>query len=367
MMSKKYDVCVIGVGYVGSSLLKNFSRKFSCIGFDIVPKVPIGNTYVTLNVSNIKNCDMYIVSIDTDISERQPNINNLESTLNMIYGFIQCGAVLSIESTVPIGTCDQLLKKFRKLGVYCGFSPERINPGMDSDDTHIPKLISGIDADSLNELIIRYAQIYSNLVPVASMRIAEAAKLIENCFRVVNIAYANEVYDMCNSVGLKYNDVVKACSTKPFGYMPFYPGLGVSGNCIPVNPYYLMKAERMGLLNYAINQLESRPKEKAIQMITNYRPDTVLVVGITFKPNISSTKKSCVITFVNKLLKVNVNVKYYDPIAECTAFVCDKETTFNSEYIDENFDVVAICVRHDAIDMKVIESLKKSIVIDYTS
>ena len=175
----------------------------------------------------------------------------------------------------------------------------------------IPKIISGYDSESLEKIKQWYSEVYDTIIPVSSMRTAEMCKLYENCFRMVNIAYVNEITDACVKHKIDPIEMINASSTKPFGFMPFYPGLFVGGTCIPINPYYLKMNCELPLLDSATTMMEYRPICKALELIKKYNPEKLLVIGIAFQQGQTITDGSE--TFIQTLQRNNISVNYYDP------------------------------------------------------
>ena len=265
-----------------------------------------------------------------------------------------------VESSVYVGATREIFGFFRERGIFVGFSPERVDPGRTEPPMElIPKVVSGLDWTSLNKCVDIYSKVIDTIIPVSSTECAEMCKLYENCFRMVNIAYVNEISDMCEKVGIDVKEMINASSTKPFGFMPFYPGIGVGGHCIPINPYYLMKNGSLPVLEYATNLMEKRPKKKAFELMDKYNSKNILIVGIGFKTGESLLTNSPGYELYKELIK-DTNVDIYDPLVQNNLYTntgikfLDKEN-FTVTFIKNKYDVVVINLKMDEEDEKVID------------
>lgn len=348
-------VGVIGCGYVGFSLVKVFAKKYNVVGYDISTeriqllnnnKLDMNNSSkinFTTNESMLKNCNIYIIAVPTNINEnKKVNLKHLYSVKNTLDKYIKPNNIIVLESSIYVGGTREIFKDFLKQNVYVGFSPERISPGDHENGNVIPKLISGLNKSSLDNILPLYESVFNKIIPVSSSEVAEMCKLYENCFRVVNIAYVNEIADLCKNHCIDANEVIAASSTKPFGFMPFNPGFGIGGFCLPQNPYYLMNNIKnpeleMPILNSSINILNERPYKKALDI----KCDNILFIGIGFKPNQTLTAFSPALTLYNELLKIKKNVTLYDPSLNINAdlnFTLDNLLNFDSIVIGNKFD-----------------------------
>jgi len=292
MVNTSKTVGIIGVGFVGEHLTKVFSRnrENNIIGYDISEKRInyLKNTYKDLSnvkfqnkINNLDTCDLFLVSVPTDVTNKKPDLNNLIQVRNLLEKVAKKGSIIVVESSVYVGGTREIFGEFLDKGVYVGFSPERVDPGRIKPESYeIPKIISGLNKESLMKIREFYKMVFNECVEVSSCETAEMCKLYENCYRVVNIAYVNEISDMCIEKGINPIEMINASASKPFGFMPFYPGLGVGGHCLPYNPYYLMNDTELPILKNCINNLEQRPSEKAKELVENHNFDSVLVVGL---------------------------------------------------------------------------------------
>jgi nucleotide sugar dehydrogenase len=344
-------VCIIGVGYVGEHLLTNFSRKYDVLGVDLSDKrlTVLKNKYENLkfqnNYNNLNDYNIFLISVPTLVKDNDIDMSYIQSVKQSLKDIVKPGSLVMIESSVYVGATREYFSDFLKSGIYVGFSPERVDPGRTEPPMElIPKVISGLNEKSLNRCSEIYSKVFDKIVPVSSCECAEMCKLYENSFRMVNIAYVNEISDMCNKIGINPFEMINASSTKPFGFMPFYPGLGVGGHCIPVNPYYLFKSGELPVLNYSTKLMEKRPKKKAKEIIKKYNPRRTLIMGIGFKKGESLLTNSPGYSFYKQLREYNREVDVYDP---------DVQSNEDNKYInflDENdFNLSTLKQRYDLI------------------
>ena len=298
-------VCIVGVGFVGTSLVEVFAERYHVLGYDISekhvadlrvafkshPRIEFAHT-----LDSAADCDLFCVSVPTPIGATGNtwDMRALQAALQSVKEVAKPGSTIVIESTVAIGTTRQQLAAMRAKDVFVGFSPERIDPGRVSPSApEIPKIISGIDEPSLTRIRELYSDVFHTVVPVSSVETAEMSKLFENCFRLVNIAYVNEIADACQTHGIDPYEMVEASGTKPYGFLKFTPGLGAGGPCIPANPYYLLINNELPLLEGATVANRERPALKAAHLLQSYPVAArILVVGVAFKPGQSLTINS---------------------------------------------------------------------------
>lgn len=360
------QIGVIGCGYVGFSLVKVFAKKYNVIGYDISQERisylnnnksnDSQNIIFTTSESMLKNCNIYIIAVPTNIDEnKKVNLNHLYSVKKTLNKYIKPNDIIVLESSIYVGGTREIFKNFLKKNVYVGFSPERISPGDHENGNVIPKLISGLDKLSLDNILPLYKSVFEKIIPVSSSEVAEMCKLYENCFRVVNIAYVNEIADLCKSHCIDANEVIAASSTKPFGFMSFNPGFGIGGFCLPQNPYYLMNNIKnpkleMPILNSSINILNERPYKKALDIAY----DNILFIGIGFKPNQTLTAFSPALTLYNELIKIKKNVTLYDP-----SLNINSNLDFSLDNL-LNFDCIVIGNKLDLLDTTILNQYKQN-------
>lgn len=323
------QVCVIGVGFVGELIVEAFSKAYHVIGYDKSPKraaemkrrfADNPNVTIQSTTDNLEQCKLFSISVPTLLSvlpsgEITINDSHVKSAISLVESLVSVGSVVVLESSVHVGMSRKLLTGLRQKGVFVGFSPERVDPGRTfpaPDQTH--KVISGFDKESLDQIVPLYSRGFEHLVPVSSMEVAEYCKLWENCFRAINIAYVNELADAARKNGVNPYEIVKACSTKDFGFMPFYPSLGVGGHCIPINGYWLSYNNDVPFLMTAVKMNSDRPILKARELLKNENVHRVLVVGLGFKPGECLTTNSPGLFYAKELLENKMDVTIHDPL-----------------------------------------------------
>jgi len=319
------NMAVIGCGYIGYSLIELFQNKYNIIGYDISQERInyLYNNHFYTNVIYttddilLQSCNIYIIAVSTDINnDKTINISQLLNIKNILTKYIKPNDVIILESSIYIGGTKELFSDLLKYNIFVGYSPERISPGDYEDSKNIPKIISGLNLDSLNIIYDIYSQIFNKLICVSSTETAELCKLYENCFRVINIAYVNEIADLSQLYNINFQEVMYASRSKPFGFMSFYPGFGIGGNCLPQNPYYLMHGlqdykEQLPILYNSINFLNQRPLLKAKQFI-NFKK--IIIIGLGFKPNQTLTILSPTLVLYNELKYYNKDVTIFDKL-----------------------------------------------------
>ncbi|HXH70100.1 MAG TPA: nucleotide sugar dehydrogenase, partial [Pyrinomonadaceae bacterium] len=287
---KRATIGVVGLGYVGLPLIVEFALKgFQGIGFEVDRKkadgINAGKSYIvdvsdenvkkcvesgklkaTTDFSELEKCDVIIICVPTPLRKtKDPDMSYILAAGGEIQKYMRSGQLIILESTTYPGTTDEVLQPmFEEKGFkldedfLLAFSPERVDPGNPQFQTHnIPKVVGGVTKDSGEISSFLYSQIVENVHLVSSARVAEACKLWENTFRAINIGMANEMAKVCNALGIDTWEVVRAAATKPFGFMAFYPGPGIGGHCIPLDPHYLSwKARQHGFDSQFISLAE---------------------------------------------------------------------------------------------------------------
>lgn len=347
-------VCIIGVGYVGEHLLQTFKKEYDIIGIDVsekrvnLLKQQYSDVIFHSNFDNISDRNVFLVSVPTLVDKKgNIDLSCLYSVKNTLMPIVREGSLIVIESSVYVGATREIFGEFRDRGVYVGFSPERVDPGrIEPKMEDIPKVISGIDQESLEKIQNVYSKVIKKIVPVSSTECAEMCKLYENCFRMVNIAYVNEISDMCDFIGIDCKEVISASSTKPFGFMPFHPGIGVGGHCIPVNPYYLFHNGVLPVLKYSTELMKIRPSMKVQQIIkSNPNISNILIVGIGFKKGEKLLTNSPSYDMMKYFIKNNISVDVYDPLVQSDYSKNDiaflNEINFSSSSLND-YDLVIV-------------------------
>lgn len=355
--TEQIKVCVIGVGYVGEHLLTTFSKGYQVVGVDLSERrinelrekySHLKNISLQSNYNNLKDCNVFLVSVPTLVKkDKSIDVSFLHNVKRSLTDIVQPGSLLVIESSIYVGGTQEIFGDFRDRGIFVGFSPERVDPGrVEPPMEEIPKVISGMDAESLKVCEMIYSKVIKNIVPVSSCECAEMCKLYENCFRMINIAYINEIADMCENLGIDTQEMISASSTKPFGFMPFFPGLGVGGHCIPVNPYYLFQNGNLPVLKFSTDLMESRPKKKAYELMNKYKPRNVLITGIGFKRGESLLTNSPGYALYKQFENLGINVDAYDINVQKRytenniRFLSEQE--FTAENLKEKYDLVVV-------------------------
>ncbi|KAJ4169645.1 hypothetical protein NW754_005797 [Fusarium falciforme] len=385
-------VAVIGVGFVGTGLVDSFSAKYDILGFDIseervkdlrVEFEARPNVSFTSTESDLKLATHFLISVPTLLlSDKSINLSYLKSALDKVNRWARPGSTIVIESSVAIGMTRELLgpiAKSRRL--FAGMSPERIDPGRTEPPMRtIPKVVSGLDdvvPGSLDAIVRLYGRVFDTIVPVSKPEVAEMTKLYENCQRMMCIAYVNEMANACIGLGIDPYEVCDAAATKPFGYLPFQPSLGVGGHCIPVNPYYLLSNGDYPLLRAAAETMNERPAEIAQRIIDGFfgsdkggRRDSgfeirkrVLVVGMGFKAGQSHLVNSPGLQLARELNKFELDVAFADPLVNQSAVpditrLADEEWT--KEKLEE-FDLIVVSFRQTGMDFGLLEELSEDV------
>jgi UDP-N-acetyl-D-glucosamine dehydrogenase len=356
--TRNATVGVIGLGYVGLPLVLLFWESgFRVIGFDVDPKkvtaLTRGESYIrhigpqrvatafnsgraeaTTDYDRLAECDAILICVPTPLgAHREPDLSYVRSTAETISQRLRKGQLIVLESTTYPGTTrEELLTRCTERGMTCGtdfflaFSPEREDPGNERFNTkNIPKVVGGIDAPSLRAAVALYGSAIDRIVPVSTAEVAESSKLLENIFRSVNIALVNELKIVFDRMGVNVWEVIAAASTKPFGFMPFYPGPGLGGHCIPLDPFYLSwKAAEYGtwarFIELAGEINTGMPRyviDRATEAINaqgrSVHGAKVLVLGLSYKPNIDDDRESPSFELIELLRERGAEVSYCDP------------------------------------------------------
>src|SRR4026209_402611 len=335
--AKRAQVGVIGLGYVGLPLLAEFAgRGIKATGLEVdaekAAQINSGNSSIgdvpsavikklvdgkllraTTDFDNLKDCDAIIICVPTPLRKtKEPDVSYILAAAEEIKQRLRRGQLVILESTTYPGTTNEvLLPMFEETGLkldedfLLAFSPERVDPGNPQFQTHnIPKVVGGVTPDSTEAAAHLYSQIVKDVHAVSSARVAETAKLLENTFRAVNIGMANEMARLCYALNIDTWEVIRAAATKPFGFMPFYPGPGIGGHCIPLDPHYLSwKARLSGYEPRVISlasEINTSMPHYAVDRITDalndqnqcVRGSGVLLLGVAYKPNVSDVRES---------------------------------------------------------------------------
>ena len=412
-MIKNIKIGVIGLGYVGLPVSVLFSKKYEVIGFDInksrvdalnhfndttleVSNEILQNTLnsnltITSELSDLKSCNFYIITVPTPILEdKTPDLRPLEAATKSVGNLLSIDDIIVFESTVYPGCteeiCVPILEKQSSLEFnkefYCGYSPERVNPG---DKEHTIDKIIKVTSGSTEKMALLIDSIYSSVISAgtfkaSSIRVAEAAKVIENSQRDINIAFVNELAMIFSKLDIDTTEVLKAASTK-WNFLPFKPGL-VGGHCIGVDPYYLAsKAIQNGfnpeiiLSGRKINDrmgvfISERISEKLISLEKDLLDSSVLVLGVTFKENCPDFRNTKVVDLVKGLKKNSLKVDIYDPWVSPDLFKKEYSLDVNKELPDKKYDSIILAVSHESfknIDLRLLSKDSKTFIYDIKS
>lgn len=394
----KAVVGVLGLGYVGLPLALRFAEAgLKVLGFDIDPKkiarLHAGRSYInyipdrairqgraagftpTADFSRAAECDALIICVPTPLNRsREPDLSYVVNTAEAVAPYLRRGQLISLESTTWPGTTEEVIqpiveKRGLKVGrdVFLVFSPERQDPGNAKFDTrNIPKLVGGVTPGCLLAGQALYAKAVDRVVAVSSTRVAEMAKLLENIHRAVNIGLVNELKIVCDKMGIDLFEVIDAAATKPFGFVPYYPGPGLGGHCIPIDPFYLTwKAREFGVHTRFIElagEINHRMPEFVVQKLsaalnaggTPVRGAKILLLGIAYKKNVDDMRESPSVELMEQLMQLGAKVDYSDP--HIPAFPHLRRGHFNLKSVKptpaalRRYDAVLLATNHDAFD-----------------
>jgi UDP-N-acetyl-D-glucosamine dehydrogenase len=396
LKAKKAVIGVVGLGYVGLPLSVAYAEEgYPTIGFDIdqlkvdaiaksecylkhfgedyLVKAVEKGFYGTTDFSKIKECDAIILCVPTPLNKyREPDLSYITGTMDAVCEFIREGQVLSLESTTYPGTTDEALKPYiDKRGFKVGdnyfliYSPERENPGSTTHNTRtIPKVCGGHTNACLNVGKALYEQVITEVVPVTSTKAAEMTKLLENIHRAVNIGLVNEMKVVADKMDIDIYEVINAAATKPFGFVPYFPGPGLGGHCIPIDPFYLTwKAREYGVNTRFIElagEVNSSMPEYVISKVgsalnsikKNFNGSKILVLGLSYKKNVDDMRESPSVEILDHLVKLGANVDYHDPLVptfpKMREYKYDKASVEISKVKD--YDCVLLATDHDCFD-----------------
>ena len=395
-------IAVIGLGYVGLPLSLQFARScVSVLGLDADPKkvellndgqsyikhiqsaeiaelVDAGKFYASTDCGQIKEVEAVIICVPTPLNKnREPDLSCVLQTGRSIAPHLQQGTLVVLESTTYPGTTDEDLRAVLEEGsgmkagtdFHLAFSPEREDPGNQRIKVKsIPKVVGGYTKDCLDRAMALYGRAIDRLVPVSSCRAAEATKLLENIFRSVNIALVNELKVVYGAMGIDIWEVIDAAKTKPFGFMPFYPGPGLGGHCIPIDPFYLTwKAREYGKHTRFIElagEINTQMPHHVVHRVgdalnAQQKPisgSKILILGLAYKPNVDDDRESPSYILMDLLSDRGAQLEYYDPYVpvikptrEHSHWAGKKSVEWDRASI-EYFDLVLIATNHSCVN-----------------
>ena len=404
MQDNAATICVIGLGYVGLPLAIQFARcGAKVIGLDIdsakVEQINAGKSYIkhiasetiaealhnnqlsaSTDFARLREAEAAIICVPTPLSKnREPDISFIIETGRKIAPYLQEGALVVLESTTYPGTTEEDLRAVLEansnlkagVGFHLAFSPEREDPGNPhSVVASIPKVVGGFTPACLEKAVALYSIAIKKVVPVSSCRVAEAAKLLENIFRSVNIALVNELKIIYAAMGIDIWEVIEAAKTKPFGFMPFYPGPGLGGHCIPIDPFYLTwKAREFGHNTRFIElagEINTLMPEYVVRRVADalnasskaVRGSRILILGMAYKPNVDDERESPSYLLMSLLADRGAKVEYYDPYIPVIkptrehARWAGKKSIKWSQASVRSFDLVLIATNHSSVDYR---------------
>ena len=398
----RMKIAVVGLGYVGLPLSLQFARvDVPVIGLDVdrqkVDALNAGKSYIkhiesaeiedvvktgsfeaSVDFSRVSEVEAVIICVPTPLNKnREPDISYIIETGKSIAPYLGKGSLVVLESTTYPGTTDEDLRSVLESGsgmkagtdFHLAFSPEREDPGNPASKVAlIPKVVGGYTPECLKKAADLYSKAIQTIVPVSSCRAAEATKLLENTFRAVNIALVNELKVVYEAMDIDVWEVIESAKTKPFGFMPFYPGPGLGGHCIPIDPFYLTwKArefeqhtrfiELAGEINTSMpNYVVGRVMEALNQKRRSLKGSSVLIIGLAYKPDVDDDRESPSYVLMDLLKKRGAQVNYYDPhipvirpSREYGHWAGTKSVAWTPEVL-KGFDIVLIATRHAAVD-----------------
>lgn len=407
-------IAIIGLGYVGLPLALQFARDgANVLGLDIDEskttainsklsyihhinatsigqQVDAGRLHASTDFSLVRDCDAIIICVPTPLNKnREPDISYILKTGQAIAPFLKNGMLVVLESTTYPGTTDEDLKQVLEQGsglvagkdFHLAFSPEREDPGNpNSTVALIPKVVGGLTPACLERATALYSQAVERVVPVSSCRAAEATKLLENIFRSVNIALVNELKVVYNAMGIDIWEVIEAAKTKPFGFMPFYPGPGLGGHCIPIDPFYLTwKAREYGqttrFIELAGEINTSMPHYvigKLVEALNAARKplngSKILLMGLAYKANVDDDRESPGYILMDMMKNAGAQVSYYDPFVpvirpsrEHSHWAGTQSIEWNQETVS-SFDAALIATAHSNVNYQQLVDWSKLII-----
>lgn len=400
---------VVGLGYVGLPLLLSFAQTgYRVLGLDIdenkIHKLREGETYikhipsssiralqhafdVTTDFSRAREADALIICVPTPLNEhREPDLQFITNTVDSLVPHLRPGQVVSLESTTYPGTTEEELRpRIEAAGLVVGqdialvFSPEREDPGnADFSTRTIPKIVGGTTPKCLEVGLALYGQVIDRVVPISSTSAAEMTKLLENIHRAVNIGLVNEMKMVADRMGIDIYEVIRAAASKPFGFVPYYPGPGLGGHCIPIDPFYLTwKAREYGIntrfIELAGEINSSMPHwvvEKIVDALNERRKSLkgsrILLLGIAYKKNIDDMRESPAVEIMQLLRNRGAEVAYSDP--HVPIFPKMRKYRFDQSSVPitagslQLYDCVVVVTNHDAFDYPLIQKYSQLII-----
>ncbi|MCI0547895.1 MAG: nucleotide sugar dehydrogenase [Candidatus Rokubacteria bacterium] len=406
--TRRARVAVVGMGYVGLSLAVELAKsRFAVRGIDLdlervtrlnrgesylvdvasdtlAPLVASGTLTATTGFADVSTCDAIIICVPTPLRKsKEPDISFILSAMEHLGPYLRRGQLLVLESTTFPGTTEEVIQpRIEALGLGVGtdfflaFSPERVDPGNQRFTTaNIPKVVGGVTPACTALAAALYGHVTTRVFPASSPRVAETAKLLENTFRSVNIALANELSLACRRIGVDPWEVIDAAATKPFGFMPFYPGPGIGGHCIPVDPLYL--SWKIRLTGYEAqfialaDQINRAMPEHVVRLVVDalnereraVKGASLLVLGVTYKPDVNDIRESPAVEIVQMLADKGARVSYADPyVPQLTAEHLKLDATELTAEALAAADCVLVLTNHSSFDWALVADRARLVV-----
>jgi UDP-N-acetyl-D-glucosamine dehydrogenase len=398
--SKQARIGIIGLGYVGLPLASEFARVgFNVTGFDVdeekVAAINVGRSYIpdvasselvssvsagrlsaTTDFSRLSEMDVADICVPTPLRKtKDPDLSYVVRALEAVQAELKRGQLVILESTTYPGTTDEVaLPMLEANGLkvdrdfFLAFSPERVDPGNATYTTrNIPKIVGGYGPASTEVAVALYSQVVSKVIPVTSTRVAEMVKLLENTFRAVNIGLVNEIAQMCHKLDIDVWEVIDAAKTKPFGFMPFYPGPGLGGHCIPIDPFYLSwKARQNGfecrfieLAGHVNGSMPEYVVARVVDALNGVRKpingSRIHLLGVAYKRDVGDIRESPALDILELLLRRGAIMSYSDPFVPRLTHGGDEfEAVPHPEALAAAPDCYVVCTDHSAFNWKAI-------------
>lgn len=403
ILDRSARVGVIGLGYVGLPLIRTFVQAgFRAMGFDIDPdkvrRLAAGESYIehissdwikqcvdggrflpTADMARLSEPDAVLICVPTPLSPtRDPDLTYIESTAEQMSRALRPGQLIVLESTTYPGTTREVVLPILERGglrsgkdFYLAFSPEREDPGNPTYTAgNIPKVVGGVDWESLELAVLLYRQAMAEVVPVRSCEVAEACKILENTYRAVNIALVNELKVLFHKMGIDVWEVIEAAKTKPFGFQAFYPGPGLGGHCIPIDPFYLswlarrhdMPTRFIELAGEVNNSMPGYVVSRVAEVLNEHgkplRGSRICVLGVAYKRDVDDARESPAFTIMEMLRRAGVVLSYNDPHIPRLPRTRRHDFRLDSAALTPEFlaeqDCVLIVTDHSAYDFEFI-------------
>ena len=397
--SKTFKMGIIGMGYVGLPLALEFAQKnIQVVGYDInehkVSQLNQGISYIqdissdtlqsissnvfsaTSDFTSLADVDVISICVPTPLRKtKDPDMSYIVNSIQTITQYLRPGQLIILESTTYPGTTEEaVLPQLEETGLmvgkdfYLAFSPERVDPGnVHFNTANTPKIIGGVTEKCTQLANDVYSIVINQVIPVSSPRSAEMVKLYENTFRAVNIAMANEMALMCDKLDISVWEVIESAATKPFGFMPFYPGPGLGGHCIPIDPHYL--SWKLKSLNYepkfislaeSINgAMPNYVVSKVTSSLNTHKKSVngsqILILGVAYKANINDIRESPALSIISSLQELGANIQYHDSFIP--SFKIDGKTLHSCEINPEQLkacDCVVIITHHNDVSIPMV-------------